>query len=75
MADDGGEQIPTGKVRITRLMDAFKKFQDKTFEEFTFDDFISQFHADLVSSQREFLFDLYSQLVSMTRSSNEVLYI
>ena len=61
-----------GNVRITRLMEAFKKFQDKTFEEFTFDDFAAQFHSDIVSNQREFLFDLYSQLVSMTRSSNEV---
>ena len=61
-----------GTIRINRLSEAFKKFQDKTFEEFTFDEFISQFHSDLVSSQREFLFDLYSQLVSLTRSSNEV---
>ena len=61
-----------GKIRITRLIETFKKFQDKTFEEFSFEDFAAQFHSDLVSCQREFLFDLYSQLVSMTRSSNEV---
>jgi hypothetical protein len=61
-----------GNIRLTRLMETFKKFQDKTFEEFTFEDFAAQFHSDLVSCQREFLFDLYSQLVSMTRSSNEV---
>jgi hypothetical protein len=62
----------TGKVRIVRLAEAFQKFQDKTFDEFSFEEFVGQFHSDLVSTQREFLFDLYSQLVSMTRSSTEV---
>ena len=73
------EQSTQEQIRIARLLQAYHKFQDKTFnEEFSFEDFVSQFRSeesDLASTQKQYLFDLYGELVSMTRSANEVLAV
>eukprot|EP00961_Rhodomonas_salina_P083790 1125967-Rhodomonas_salina.2 len=66
------QTVADERLRLRRLHEAFKKVLDKTFEEMPFETFIQQFGEEFAALHRDYLFDLYSQLISMTRSNAEV---
>uniref|UniRef100_A0A6T8KYQ2 Uncharacterized protein n=1 Tax=Hemiselmis andersenii TaxID=464988 RepID=A0A6T8KYQ2_HEMAN len=59
-------------VRYQRMQEAFKKLLDKTFDEFTFDEFADEFGQEFKAQHRAYLHDLYSQFVQTTRSNSEL---
>ncbi|EKX33882.1 hypothetical protein GUITHDRAFT_119927 [Guillardia theta CCMP2712] len=59
------------RIRLRRLHEAFKKVLDKTFEEIPFETFLEEFGEECSTKHRDYLFELYNQLISMTRSNTE----
>mmetsp|Transcript_9849 Transcript_9849/g.19180 ORF Transcript_9849/g.19180 Transcript_9849/m.19180 type:complete len:172 (+) Transcript_9849:54-569(+) len=59
-------------VRYERMKEAFKKLLDKSFDEFTFEEFASEFGPEFGRTHRDYLLDLYSQFVQTTRSNSEL---
>ena len=53
-------------------MQAFRKLLEKTFDEFTFEEFASEFGGEFSHQHRDYLLDLYAQFVQTTRSNSEV---
>eukprot|EP00960_Hanusia_phi_P028804 747600-Hanusia_phi.AAC.1 len=61
-----------GFFLVVDSQQAFKKVLDKTFEEIPFEAFLEEFGEECAAKHRDYLFELYNQLISMARSNTEV---